>query len=415
MSGVAFLAAFNEGRMQFTAKKVVVIGGGDTAMDVISVARRLGHIGTPRNDRPEAIIRNLTAHDVATAARREGSEVLLIYRRRSKHAGGAARGGYREEGRCEDPRQPGPGRADLGEDGAPGPCGSSRSTGRMANDGAGLGVRHRMRPGGPGRRPVGRLEGLETFDNGRGLIGCDAFYQVPGKPGYFACGDIVRPHLLTTAIGQAAIAADSIDRYLDRKESTGAPRWTCITSSCWTSCARPLRREYGHGRNGDRFRRLCRAQIRGPLPAGNHLPRNLFLGHFPFSPRNRRMETGVGADQVLGHFEERFGGLAEAQAQAEAGLCMSCGMCFECDNCVIYCPQDAVLRTPKDAWPPWAGTSTRTMTAASAATSARKSARPAISTWASAPDPQESRPATVVSHSNSAVNPPGFGSNIDGE
>ena len=25
---------------------------------------------------------------------------------------------------------------------------------------------------------------------------------------------------------------------------------------------------------------------------------------------------------------------------------MSCGICFECDNCVIYCPQDAVLRTP---------------------------------------------------------------------
>jgi len=26
---------------------------------------------------------------------------------------------------------------------------------------------------------------------------------------------------------------------------------------------------------------------------------------------------------------------------------MSCGMCFECDNCVIYCPQDAVKRTAK--------------------------------------------------------------------
>ena len=27
---------------------------------------------------------------------------------------------------------------------------------------------------------------------------------------------------------------------------------------------------------------------------------------------------------------------------------MSCGMCFECDNCVIYCPQDAVYRVKKD-------------------------------------------------------------------
>ena len=28
---------------------------------------------------------------------------------------------------------------------------------------------------------------------------------------------------------------------------------------------------------------------------------------------------------------------------------MSCGMCFECDNCVIYCPQDAVFRVKKDS------------------------------------------------------------------
>ena len=26
---------------------------------------------------------------------------------------------------------------------------------------------------------------------------------------------------------------------------------------------------------------------------------------------------------------------------------MSCGLCFECDNCVIFCPQDAVYRVPK--------------------------------------------------------------------
>ncbi len=26
---------------------------------------------------------------------------------------------------------------------------------------------------------------------------------------------------------------------------------------------------------------------------------------------------------------------------------MSCGLCFECDNCVIYCPQDAVKRVDK--------------------------------------------------------------------
>jgi Pyruvate/2-oxoacid:ferredoxin oxidoreductase delta subunit len=53
------------------------------------------------------------------------------------------------------------------------------------------------------------------------------------------------------------------------------------------------------------------------------------------------------ASEVLGHFQERMKGLDEQQTVAEAKRCMSCGMCFECDNCVIYCPQTAVKRTPK--------------------------------------------------------------------
>ena len=40
-------------------------------------------------------------------------------------------------------------------------------------------------------------------------------------------------------------------------------------------------------------------------------------------------------------------GLAEEDVIAEAKRCMSCGMCFECDNCVIFCPQDAVFRVKK--------------------------------------------------------------------
>ncbi|HET9579635.1 MAG TPA: FAD-dependent oxidoreductase, partial [Usitatibacter sp.] len=38
----AFLQAFNEGRLQYVGKRVVVVGGGDTSIDVATVARRLG-------------------------------------------------------------------------------------------------------------------------------------------------------------------------------------------------------------------------------------------------------------------------------------------------------------------------------------------------------------------------------------
>ncbi|MFP5506633.1 MAG: 4Fe-4S dicluster domain-containing protein, partial [Gammaproteobacteria bacterium] len=73
----------------------------------------------------------------------------------------------------------------------------------------------------------------------------------------------------------------------------------------------------------------------------------LFLGHFAYTPRYKREEYGPSADEVLGHFEERRRNLPEAEAIAEAKRCMSCGLCFECDNCVIYCPQDAIFRVNK--------------------------------------------------------------------
>jgi glutamate synthase (NADPH/NADH) small chain len=53
------------------------------------------------------------------------------------------------------------------------------------------------------------------------------------------------------------------------------------------------------------------------------------------------------AEEVLGHFAERQIGYSEEEAVAESNRCMSCGMCFECDNCVIFCPQDAVFRVKK--------------------------------------------------------------------
>ncbi|HEC14209.1 MAG TPA: 4Fe-4S dicluster domain-containing protein, partial [Rhodospirillales bacterium] len=71
------------------------------------------------------------------------------------------------------------------------------------------------------------------------------------------------------------------------------------------------------------------------------------LGHFEFIPLHRRQEVEITADDVLGNFKERFKGLSDDAAVDEADRCMSCGMCFECDNCIIYCPQDAVFRVKK--------------------------------------------------------------------
>ena len=81
VSGVAFLRAFNEGRLQHVTGKVVVVGGGDTSIDVASVARRLGHISVENaRDLPESVVLGYAAHDAASLAARQGAEVLLISR-----------------------------------------------------------------------------------------------------------------------------------------------------------------------------------------------------------------------------------------------------------------------------------------------------------------------------------------------
>ncbi len=354
VSGVAFLAAFNEGRMQKTARKVVVIGGGDTAMDVVSVARRLGHINTPHEgDRPEAVIRDLTAHDVATTAKREGSEVTLIYRRPIENMPAA------EHERITAEKEGITLRGSLAPKelviGADGRATALRvvevdwTDGKMTEKaGSEFDIECDLIV--PAVGQSGDLTGLEQFDNGRGLVDCDKFYQVPDKPSYFACGDIVRPHLLTTAIGQASVAVDSIDRYLNSEELDRRPK-VDVHHFNLLEKLRETNHEpeaYDHTQDWGTFESGYAVHNYEDRSRQEIIPHDmLFLGHFPYAPRHKREETGVGADEVLGHFEERFRGLDEDSVRAEAERCMSCGMCFECDNCVIYCPQDAVKRTPK--------------------------------------------------------------------
>jgi len=197
----------------------------------------------------------------------------------------------------------------------------------------------------------GNLTGMEAFDNGRGLISADKTYQVPDKPGYFVAGDIIKPHLLTTAIGQASIAAEAIDRYLyrehiDKRPNVDVHHFNLLNKLReWDLEPEDYRHEAEWGTDhADYAMHNYEDRSHQEIITAD----KLFLGHFAYTPCHQRQESGVDADEVLDHYEERFKGLAEAEVRAEAERCMSCGMCFECDNCVIYCPQDAVLRTPSD-------------------------------------------------------------------
>jgi NADPH-dependent glutamate synthase beta subunit-like oxidoreductase len=358
VSGVKFLEAFNKGDLKVTANRVVCIGGGDTSIDVVSVARRLGKIELTEEERPEQVIGGYVAHDAAYAASREGAEVTLtsLFARTEMTAtehevhdalkeGVTILNGVAptevlldDSGRARGLKMA---ECDVEPDGRP-----------IPREGTEFEIECDLIVSAIGQG--GDLTGLEEMNNGRGLINADKFYAVPDKPGHFVAGDIIRPHLLTTAIGQASIAAESIDHYLRNAAQAKRPKVDVhhfnLLDKLRETHLEP--KEFAADKLGD---------LRGTADADwavhNYEDRSgqeiiatdkLFLGHFQYAPRHLRKSYGPSSEEVLGHFEERLVGYTEEQAVAEAGRCMSCGMCFECDNCVIFCPQDAVFRVKKD-------------------------------------------------------------------
>jgi NADPH-dependent glutamate synthase beta subunit-like oxidoreductase len=365
LSGVAFLAAFNEGRLKGVAGKVVVVGGGDTSIDVASVARRLGKItNINENDRPENVILGQTAHDVAGVAAKEGCDVALLSRHEianmtaAKHEiDDATREGV-EIIDSVDPVE-----VIMGENGRAKALrvrklkweGSSMTP----VEGSEYDIEADLIVSAIGQ--TGELTGMEDFGNDRGLMDADKNFQIPNKPGFFAAGDIVQPHLLTTVIGQASVAVDSIDHYLKNEELGKRPK-VDVHHFNLLNKLRETHHEPAHfDPAGDAKVRGIDRGLRGTSDADfaihNFEDRSahsiissdhLFLGHFKNEARHIRTEDVPSAEEVLGHFEERMKGLSEEDTIEEAKRCMSCGMCFECDNCVIYCPQDAVFKVKKD-------------------------------------------------------------------
>ncbi|MCB1759034.1 MAG: NAD(P)-binding protein [Gammaproteobacteria bacterium] len=359
VSGVAFLKAFNEGRMKVTADKVICIGGGDTSIDVVSVARRLGHVKHQNpTDRPELVVHDgFVAHDTAMTAAAQGSDVTLtsLFKKDKMMAAEHEVIDATTEGvtildgvmpleviKGEDGRAVALRVCDCTMDGMkPIPTEGTERVLEADLIVAAIGQ-------------GGDMAGIEEIANDRNLIDADKFFQVPGKVGHFVAGDIIRPHLLTTAIGQASIAADSIDAFLKQQELAKRPKVDVHHFDL-------LRKLHEAGLDPESFD-VNTGDLRGTSAAKfavhNYEDRSeqevigsseLFLGHFSYVARIERTEDVPTAEEVLGHFHERLNPLEETQAVEETKRCMSCGMCFECDNCVVFCPQDAVFRVKKNS------------------------------------------------------------------
>ena len=355
VDGISFLMAFNEGRLQHLTGRVLVIGAGDTAMDVAAVARRIGHIeSASEKDQPDAIILGHTAHDVATVASRQGADAWIVYRRPISKAPASQHElqSVIKEG-VEIHESLAPLEVVLDDDGRakalrvqPVDWQDGKMTPREGEE---FDIECSLIVGATGQ--AGDFTGFEDLDNGWGQMNTDKLYQVPGKQGQFVGGDAIKPHLLTTAVGQASIAVDGIDHYLSGQELQNRPRIDAhhfnLLDELRVHDLEPKEayNEPTLGTDSSNFA-VHNYEDRSFAEVATH--ETLYKGHFNFEAMHRRKEVDITAEQVLGNFDERFTGFSEEDVIAEAARCMSCGMCFECDNCIIYCPQDAVHRVKKD-------------------------------------------------------------------
>ncbi len=133
-------------------------------------------------------------------------------------------------------------------------------------------------------------------------------------PPIFAGGDVATGYgTVTHAVGSGKRAALSIDRLLRGKTLEGFPSLD--------------RNVHAVPRDMD------------PTVVGFE---DLNLVYFEEEPRPRQAQ--VAAEERVKDFAEVNRGFDERVAVAEAARCFSCGTCNQCDNCLIFCPDMAVLR-----------------------------------------------------------------------
>jgi glutamate synthase (NADPH/NADH) small chain len=354
VSGVAFLKAFNEGRLQAVTGRIIVVGGGDTSIDVASVARRLGHIKeVSSQDRIEHVILGQTAHDVAATAQREGCtttltslfpvEKMMAAEREvedAKREGIDIKGGVMplEVLKSADGRATGLKMCKCTMNGmVPEPIAGTEFIVEGDLIVAAIGQK-------------GDLVDLPEMDNGNGFINADKTMRVPGKPKHFVGGDVVRPHLLTTAVGHGRIAAASIEEFLESGEISKRPKVDVHQFNLLNKLRETNLSPAAYDGTATRGTSTAKFAVHNfeDRAAAEIIPYDqLFLGHFTQVARNHRDEVHIGADEVIGNFAERLMPLSEKTVVDEAKRCMSCGLCFECDNCVVFCPQGAVSRVAK--------------------------------------------------------------------
>ena len=289
MNAIQFLVAFNSGQEVKIGKRVLAIGDGDVAMDVVRLALRLGA-------EEVTLLSGVAQEDMKASpseyhdAIEEGTQVKC-----SIGTVEVLKDGDRAVGlKCIQMQKKA-----KGEEGWNSPIPF---------------LRYKPVPGTEFDvygdtiiAAIGQmldLSGIEGIVNGKPWVQVNENYQVKGMPGVFSGGDALSLTLLTTAIGHGRKAAEAIDRYVRGMEPPRIERQDVIP-----------------------FKELASSYF---LPSPRH------------KAAHRRPAS------VVGSFDEILEAINQDDAKKESERCMSCGLCFECDQCLIYCPQEAITKFKKN-------------------------------------------------------------------
>ena len=153
-----------------------------------------------------------------------------------------------------------------------------------------------------------------------------------GAPGLFAGGDLIeQPHTVAHALGSGKRAAIGIDRYL--RAFAGADPGPDETSAI----------RYGASGN------LSITRWRGDDPihregAVNEVIPREDLNTAHFTHVSRHADHHLPSVLARTGFSEVNEGLPPAMAMAEARRCFNCGVCNHCELCLIFCPDIAITR-----------------------------------------------------------------------
>jgi len=304
MSGLEFLKSVAKGQEISIGPKVAIIGGGNTAMDACRSAKRLG------------------------------LDPVVVYRRTK-----AEMPANKEEIQ------------DAIDEGIPFQFLTAPSE-VVVEDGKAVGLRcQKMQLGRPdesGRRrpePVPGSEFVMPVDTILSAIGeePDADW-IDGKL-ETKWNKIVVDALGTTEDSRIFAGGDIIDQNHTVVDAIGAGKKSAIAIATSFNGENPLDLldNIRVGAKGS----VSTSKYFGGHPAETHTVvrfKDLNPDYFTPSPRNRR--PMLTEDKRVGNFDEVKTGMSDEEVIAEAQRCFNCGSCIECDNCILYCPDIAVLREP---------------------------------------------------------------------